>query len=68
MRPYSSRRKSSQKVSFKARHLTSYTQVVKFLLEKYAADEIITQTDSTITRFVQLAGMNPLLYAEEIVP
>lgn len=52
----------------KNRYFTAYSQVANFLLkEKYATDEVIADTKSDITLFVQPSNMKSSQYAEELV-
>lgn len=37
------------------------------MLGKYATDQLIAETESSITRFAQPAGMSPSQYVEELV-
>lgn len=53
-----SRKILSQKMTVKPGYLTTYLQIVNFVLEKYATEEIIVKTELVSTRLAQLAGMN----------
>lgn len=55
----------SRWTSGKKRCFTTYSEVVNFLLMKYAADEVIAETEFNITRFVQSSNMTPSQYAEK---
>lgn len=48
--------------------LSTYPQVVNYLLGTYATDESISDTEHEITSFFQPPNKTPLQYAEKLVP
>lgn len=63
----SGNKNSFRKTTVKSKYLTTYPQVVIFLLEKYATDETITETESVITRFAQTVETIPAQFNKELV-
>lgn len=55
------------KMNIKMMCLNTYPQLVNFLLKKYETEEVISETESEITRFTQPAEINPSQYPEELV-
>lgn len=60
-------KRHSQSTSSKKRYCTTSSQVATFFLKKHATSEIIEQTLSNITRFVQPSNMILNQYAEELM-
>lgn len=51
--------KYSRLASGKTTYFTTYPCLVNVLLKKYAANRVIAETESNITRFAQSANMSP---------
>lgn len=60
-------KKHSQLAISEKRYFSIYPRVVSVSLKKYATDEVIAQTKSSITSFVQPSYLTPSQYAEEPV-
>lgn len=60
-------KKSSRSASDKTRYIYTYPHVVIFLLRKHATNEVIVETESDITPFLQLSHMTLSQYTEELV-
>lgn len=47
--------------------LRTYPKVEKYLLQTYAIDNVIAETDASLTRYIQPLTMSPTQYAESFV-
>lgn len=54
--------------SAKKRLLRTYPEVVKYLLQIYATDDVIAKTNIALTRFTQFSTMLPTQYARALAP
>lgn len=51
----------------KTRYFMTYPQVVNLLMEKYATDEVIVETESNSTHLAQPQNMTPSQHAKELL-
>lgn len=52
--------------SFKERLLKTYSKVVNHLIETYAADDMIAETDREVAGFLQPPNMSPLQLVNDL--
>lgn len=60
-------KKYSWSASCKIKYFITYLQVANVLLKKYETNEIIAETETSITRFAQLSNMMSFHNAEKLV-